>query len=209
MLYRASSQAPVAAHHLLPLIAAIALMFALYPLANHLLRDDGHGFAAERMAPGFELFDAGGERVSLAQFRGRHVYLMFGFLRCDRVCHTQAAVLAELGGLIDADKVHFLYLAMDSRHDQPSMLRKYFDQRGHNFTSLHATELRRMQSLAAAYNAPYRIDGNPTSASYSIDHPARIFLIGPEGQLQRVYGGTVGAADLAADFYRPDPNPES
>ena len=59
-----------------------------------------------------------------------------------------------------------------------------------------------MQALAAAYNAPYRIAGHPAGETYSIDHPARIFLIGPEGRLRQVYSNTVDAADLAEDFNR-------
>ncbi len=186
----------------LPLIAAIGLFIGLYPLAGLMLRDDGAGLTVERKAPDFELFDSTGQQVSLRDLRGSYVYLMFGFLRCDDVCHLQAALLAELAGLIGSEP-RFLYLAMDSRHDQPSLLRSYFDSRGDNFISLHATDMRRMQSLASDFNAPFRVAGNPAGDSYSIDHPARIFLIDPDGRLHSVYHGqNLAAADLASDYRR-------
>lgn len=199
------------AKHLLLLLAVIAVSFCIYPLASLLLQQQGHGFTFTRAAPDFRLTDANGETRALSDYRGRYIYLMFGYMRCADVCHTQVTQLAALADLLQQDDVEFLYLAMDSRHDKPSMLRAYFDQRGENFTSLHANSLQQMQSIASAYNAGYRISGNPGGDNYDIEHPGKIFLIAPDGQLRFVYySATTTANQIAADYQRLiNPQPKS
>ena len=54
MSVRPATQTTAAVHFLLPLLAAILLAFALYPLADFMLRDSSHGLADERMAPPFQ-----------------------------------------------------------------------------------------------------------------------------------------------------------
>ncbi|NEV64268.1 SCO family protein [Thiorhodococcus minor] len=41
-------------------------------------------------APDFSLRDTKGQGVSIADFRDKLVYLMFGYLSCDQVCHAQS-----------------------------------------------------------------------------------------------------------------------
>lgn len=193
-------------HHLLLLLVAIAVLFGVYPFAGLLLQTDGNGFATNRSVPDFELVDVRGNTRSLSDFRGRYVFLMFGFMRCADICHTQVTRLAALAEMLAGRDVEFLYLAMDSRHDEPSLLHAYFDQRGDNFTSLHANSLPQMQSIASAFNAGYRISGNPGSDSYDIEHPGKIFLIGPDGQLRLVYSGAkTTTGQIAANFNRLNP----
>ena len=60
-----------------------------------------------------------------------------------------------------------------------------------------------MQSIASSYHAAYRIAGNPAGEDYGIEHPARIFMIDPAGQIRRVYRGNNPDVHLiAADFRR-------
>ena len=189
------------ARQFLLVLASIALVFGIYPLSALLLQQNGHGFQVNRTAPAFRLSTATGELRRLSDYRGRHVYLMFGYMRCADVCHAQVNHLAALGDLLADRNIEFLYLAMDSRHDRPSMLQAYFDRRGDNFTSLHADSIAQMQSIAAAFNAGYRISGNPGGADYEIEHPAKIFLIDPSGKMRYVYSTTTATANqIAADF---------
>ena len=189
-------------HHILLILVAIAVVFSIYPLAGFLMQGDTYGVATNRQAPKFELIDADGKTRSIEDYRGRYVYLMFGFMRCEEVCHAQVTQLAALANILEDKEIQFLYLAMDSKHDDPSLLREYFDKRGDNFTSLHATNMAQMQSIASDFNADYRIDGNPSNANYTIEHPARIFLIDPSGQLQFVYYGVaLDIVKIAEEFH--------
>lgn len=192
--------------HILLLVVAIGFVFAIVPLFGLVSQQDTYGIETSQQAPRFELTDARGEPKSISDYKGRYIYLMFGFMRCEEVCHSQAAYLTSLADTLQGENVEFLYLAMDSKHDEPSLLREYFDRRGKNFTSLHAPNTAQMQSVANAFNAGYRIDGNPASAGYSIEHPARIFLIDPNGRLRLVYHGlALDLEKIAADYYWLNP----
>lgn len=194
-------------HHTLLIVVAVAVVFCIYPLAGFVMQRDTYGVATDRQAPKFELIDADGKTRSIEDYRGRYVYLMFGFMRCEEVCHSQVTQLAVLANILEDAEIQFLYLAMDSKHDDPSLLREYFDKRGDNFTSLHASNQSQMQSIASDFNAGYRIDGNPSDANYNIEHPARVFLIDPSGQLQFIYSGVApDSVKIAEEFYRLNSN---
>lgn len=183
-------------------VVTIASVFSLYPLASLLLQSEYYGVLTSRPAPEFKLYDARGHSVSASDYRGKYVYLMFGYLRCSDVCHSQVFKLDAIAGTLARSDIEFLYLAMDSEADKPSALQSYFDRRGDNFTSLHATSQVEMHSVAKAFGAGFRISGNIASDSYSIDHPTRIFLIDPKGDLRLTYKGTVLDANKVADDFR-------
>ena len=181
---------------------ALAILFGSAPVASILSQVPGGAWASARPAPDFELYDAAGAARSIEDFGGRNVFLMFGYLRCADICHSQVANLVALANQLQQSDAVFLYLAMD-RRDDPAALRQYFDRRGQKFVSLHARDTATMQAIASAYLAAYRIAGNPARADYDIEHPARIFLIDAAGQIRRVYNGTNPDIGLiAADFYR-------
>lgn len=181
---------------------ALATLFGSVPLASVLQQAPGGAWASARPAPDFELFDAAGAPRSIEDFRGRSLFLMFGYLRCADICHSQVANLVALANQLQQSDATFLYLAMD-RRDDPAALRDYFDRRGQDFVSLHARDTTTMQAVANDYLAAYRIDGNPAGDEYDIEHPARIFLIDPAGQIRRVYNGSnPDLQRIAADFYQ-------
>ena len=188
---------------MLLLALSLAAVFATVPLASLLLQPPGNGLVSDRPAPEFVLRDAAGKPVSLQDFRGRSVFLMFGYLRCNDVCHAQVANLVALANRLQHSDSVYLYLAMDSRRDDPAALYEYFDRRGQAFISLHAENTAQMQSIANAYLAGYRIAGNPASEDFEIVHPARIFLIDPAGRIRQTYTGINPDIELiAADYAR-------
>ncbi len=182
--------------HLCLILVSISAVFMVLPLANVFMQQETHGFQVDRPAPLFSLFDAKGHRVSLHDFHGQYIYLMFGFLRCEAVCHSQVAELAALSAALADENVQFLYLAMDSLRDDPVQLQGYFDQLGSSFKSLHAKDIPHMQSIASAFNAEYRINGNPTGDNFDIEHPAQLFLIDDNSQLRLIYRN--GSSDISA-----------
>ena len=193
----------VSYHHGLLLAAAIALVFSLQPLSYLLWHQDSYGFSGTRSAPDFRLYDTEGRPKTLADYRGRYLFLMFGYLRCADVCHSQVMNLMAIDNRLDDENIEYLYLALDSKHDEPSLVREYFDRRRENFTSLHAADLAQMQAVANAFHAGYRITGNPAGASYDIEHPTKIFLIDTQGRLRYTYNGlALDINRIVDDFFR-------
>ncbi len=190
------------------LALALIALAATAPLAS-LLQNTASNTAEPRPAPDFLLYDADGKPVSLRDFRGRTLFLMFGYLRCTDVCHAQVANLVALANRFEDENSVFLYLAMD-RRDEPAALREYFDRRGQDFVSLHAPDTAAMQGVASAYRAAYRIAGNPAGDDYEIEHPAMIFLIDPTGRLRHSYRGIDPDLErIAADYRRIDSGNDS
>ena len=173
------------------LILAALLLFALISMLHApLQRFDYYGLALSRRAPDFTLRDTSGEQIRLSEFRGKFVYLMFGYLGCDLVCHTQSLTLQMLSQRLPSERVQFLYLGMDPQWDTPERIRHYFDVRARNFTGLIARDRREAQAIAGEYHAYFSAKPNADGQGQRIDHPGFIYLIDPDGEIRLLYSGS-------------------
>ena len=181
--------------------ALVLLSFISIPLLPALtLSQDSYGLPTNKTAPEFQLTDTRGHSVSLADFRGKYVFLMFGFLGCTDICHSQALLFQEINLLADnPDNVAFLFVTMDPEQDTAKRLAAYFDGRGDNFTALRDERVTTLQRVAASYRAYFAHDGNRLNGAKDIRHPGLYFLIDPEGQIRRTYGASHKAAVLVVD----------
>lgn len=167
------------------------LLFILIPFVESPFQEfDFYGRNITGKAPTFSLTDTQGEIRTLDDFRGRFVYLMFGYLGCDDVCHTQALSFYMLNRSIETDRVQFLYLGMDPENDTARKIDNYFDSRGTNFTGLLARNIAHAQAIAGDYNAYFSIEPSNAYTNRSINHPGYIYLIDPDGNLRMLYNGT-------------------
>jgi len=97
----------------------------------------------EPQAPPFELADADGDIVRLADFSDKIVVLNFVFASCTDVCPLHSALIAELQAGVNAspmkDMVQFVTVTTDPSVDTPEVLRAYGAAHGldpHNWTFL-------------------------------------------------------------------------
>ncbi|MEO1079103.1 MAG: SCO family protein [Pseudomonadota bacterium] len=178
--------------------AGIWALFLLFAAALPLLgkgRTSDYGLAVKRAAPSFILSDSAGRQVSLADFGGRFVYLMFGYLNCPDVCHTQALLFEELNLAAGTpEDLAFVFVAIDPERDKPESVHAYFDERGSGFISLHGNDITDLQSLALQYHASFRRQpGEPDGTAYLIDHTGLFYLLGPDGRLRYTYAANQNA----------------
>jgi len=146
-----------------------------------------YGLKADGLAPEFTLHDANGTPISLDDFRGRYVYLMFGYMNCPDICQNQALTFQEINHHADnKHDLHFLYITMDPVRDHASLLAAYFDGRAPNFTSLRAADVGQVQALANQYKAFFAPEYT-SEGDYQIRHSGLFFLIGPDGRLRHIY----------------------
>lgn len=171
------------------LILSIAATAAIPFIKNPFENFNAYGMTINRSAPEFSLQNIAGDQVQLEHYRGRFVYLMFGYLGCDNVCHTQTLAFHTLNLKLTADNVHFLYLGMDPDNDTPEKISVYFDARAENFDGLIAADLKHAQQVAARYHAYFSVQPENFNSARKINHPGYIYLIDPEGQLRMVYSG--------------------
>lgn len=169
-------------------LMVLALFFCIPFIPMSIERTPHYGLKVNRQAPEFNLKNHLGEKVTLGDFRGKHLFLMFGYLNCQDICHSQALIFQEINHLVDnKSEVHFLYISMDPERDNAERLALYFDSRAQNFTSLRSDDFTRAQDLAVAYKAFFSREYGFSKQDYGINHNASYFLIDPNGYIRHVY----------------------
>jgi cytochrome oxidase Cu insertion factor (SCO1/SenC/PrrC family) len=131
----------------------------------------------------FALIDHTGHPRSDPDFRGKVLVVYFGFTYCPDICPTdlQAIGLAldRLGP--EGDSVQPLFITVDPERDTPDHLAEYvalFHPRLIGLTG----DSEAIRKAALAYKVFYAKAAGGNAGSYTIDHTAFIYLIGPAGQ---------------------------
>lgn len=184
------------------LLLLVFLVFFSLPFLPALFSDKRYyGMETGRKAPGFNLTSHAGENFSLSDFRGNYIFLMFGYLNCDGLCHNQVMLFQEVNALLSASGQTsqappvFLYISMDPARDDVKKVAKYFDNHADNFISLNASDFRHVQALAMDYGAYFTKTASNGSGNYEIDHPGRVYLIDQKGNLRITYSANHKQAD--------------
>lgn len=83
----------------------------------------------DKDTPGFELEDADGRIVRLADFQGKVVVLHFIYTNCPDVCPLHAERIAEIQEMVNQtpmkDQVQFISVTTDPKNDTAEVMRDY------------------------------------------------------------------------------------
>lgn len=124
------------------IVSAALLAFAAPVLAHHpgtnldeVMGDREKFFQViDQPASGFDLVDAEGEAVSLADFADRIVVLNFIYAGCLDVCPLHSEKIAQIQDLLDQSPmkqmVQFVTVTTDPERDTPEILRTYGEAHG-------------------------------------------------------------------------------
>jgi protein SCO1/2 len=169
-------------------LLSLLLLFSL-PALYSLSQDKRfYGHFINQPAHPFRINDVNGKPHSLEQHLGQFVFVYFGYLHCDQVCHNQVGVMFNIDRQASQKNIEFLFISMDPERDSPERLATYFNQFGSNFNALRPENTAQIQSIARHYHASFFKEPsirNP--GQYDINHPGTLFLIDPEGQLALIY----------------------
>jgi protein SCO1 len=149
--------------------------------------------------PDFSLIDVDSRPRTLADYRGKVVVLMFGFVRCPDVCPTELFTLAQAMKKLGSarDHVQVLFITLDPERDTPVILKSYMDAFDPRFTGLSGTTA---QTDAAAASFFVQYAKVPEGDDYVISHSSGIYLIDTIGRLRLVGTMNTTVADLAHDI---------
>jgi protein SCO1/2 len=147
----------------------------------------------------FSLIDHTGKRVTDKDFRGRYMLVYFGFTYCPDVCPSGlqviAAALQKLGA--KAELVIPIFITVDPERDTPQQLAEYvksFDPRLIGLTGSPDETA----AAAKAYRVYYKkVPDEKSTAGFTIDHSAIIYLMGPDGSYVTHFSQTMGVDALA------------
>lgn len=191
----------------LRIVALVLLSFALGGLAAMALLPGGR----ERLFSGvpsagkalvggpFSLVDHTGRRVTDKDFRGRYMLVFFGFTYCPDVCpsglQVMAAALQKLGA--KADRVTPILISVDPERDTPAQLADYVKSFDPRLVGLTGTR-EEVDAAAKAYRVYYKkVTDEKSTAGYTIDHTAIIYLMDPNGSYVTHFTHTIGVDALA------------
>ena len=131
----------------------------------------------------FSLVDHTGARVTDQSFRGRHMLVMFGFTSCPDICpsglQVMGAALDKLGP--KADRLTPIFISLDPERDTTAALAAYVPSFHKRLLGLTGTPAE-VETAAKAYRVYYKkVQDAKSTAPYTIDHSAFIYLMGPDG----------------------------
>lgn len=167
------------------LLVGAAAALALLPHARErLLPAAGSPIAGQALVGGpFTLTDHNGKRVTERDYRGHFMLVIFGFTFCPDICPGElqvvSAALDKLGS--KAERVAPLFITVDPERDTPEQLAQYVKSFHPRLVGLTGTP-DEVAAAAKAYRVYYKKVPDPKStAGYTMDHSAIIYLMGPDG----------------------------
>jgi len=156
----------------------------LYKLWEHKSKEDFYGNSLEMEIPDFTLTDQNGEKVSLSDFRGKPVFLFFGYTHCPDICPVTLSVLngvsKEFGE--ESDEFKVLFVTVDPERDNPETLKKYVPFFNESFTGLTGTP-DEIQDVANSFRAFYMKEESDSEAGYLMGHTSAIYLLDRKGNV--------------------------
>jgi protein SCO1 len=166
-----------------------------------------HTPASGEDVPDFNLTNQSGKQISLAQYRGKVLFVTFIYTRCPfsdfcpRVSSNFAEIYKQLGANPSIAGAHLLSISFDPDHDTPSVLREYAFSVAHT----HDPALFSRWEFAAPSSAdlPKIADFFAlaiTPKEGLLIHNLSTTVIGPDGKVVTWYhGGDWQVSDLIRD----------
>ena len=133
----------------------------------------------------FSLTDHNGKPRTIADFRGKLVFVFFGYTHCPDICPTtlsdMAGIMKSLGP--DADKLQVLFITLDPERDTPEVMAGYVPAFHSGFLGLYGDRAATEKVARDFKIFQQRVPG-PDGKSYTIDHTAASYVFDTRGHLR-------------------------
>ncbi|MGD9804869.1 MAG: SCO family protein [Hyphomicrobiaceae bacterium] len=189
----------------LVIIAALAFVFGglaallALPGARERLLPNATSVGQALVGGPFSLTDQTGRRVTDADFRGKYMLIDFGFTYCPDICpsslQVMSAALDQLGP--KAEKIVPIFVSVDHERDTPEQLKLYLQSFHPRMVGLTGTA-DEIAAAAKAYRVYYKkVTDEKSTAGFTYDHSALIYLMGPDGKYVTHFSHTAGPDAMA------------
>ncbi len=153
----------------------------------------------EKLGGDFTLTSAQGP-VSLSDYRGKAVMLFFGYTLCPDVCPTDLARMSAVFDQLsdsEAQRVVGIFVSVDTDRDTPERVTEYAAFFHNQIIGLSGSA-EAVAAVAKQYYVLYqRVDAEDSALSYTMDHSATTYLIGPKGKVRDLIQHGAGAQEMA------------
>ena len=136
-------------------------------------------------AKGFALTDQNGQRRTLEDFRGKLVFVFFGFTHCPDVCPT---TLAEMAGIMKAlgpesERLQVVFITLDPERDTPELLASFVPAFHPSFLGLTGDPAT-IDKVAKDFKVFAQKVPGKDGKSYTIDHTAGSYVFDAQGRIR-------------------------
>jgi len=145
----------------------------------------------------FVMVDQNNKPFNNANFEGYWNLIFSGYTNCPDVCPNTLNQMVQLYKLMDKkqrDQFRFIFLSVDPERDTPEHLKQYLDFFSQDFVGISGN-VADIDVLIKSLGGIYSIN-KQEGEFYTVDHSARIFIVGPNGErFGIVAGGAINAKD--------------
>ena len=185
----------------LVLIVWAVILYQIFTIKS---KSSFYGSSYDMKAPDFTLTDQDGEKVTLGDFKGKAVFMFFGYTHCPDICpvtlSTLNTVTNELGS--DKDKVQVLFVTVDPERDTQAELKKYVTFFNKDFIGLTGTP-EEIKNVSDSYHAFYMKEETGSESGYLMGHTSSVYLINPDGRIVLRYTQSkMDPKEIAKDIER-------
>jgi protein SCO1 len=149
----------------------------------------------------FALVDHTGKPRTLADFKGKLVFLFFGYTQCPDVCPTtmaeMAAVMQALGP--QAEQVQVLFVTVDPERDTQELLSQYVPAFHPSFIGLRG-DAAATAAVAKEFKVFYAKSAGTTPQNYSVDHTYGSYVFDRSGKIRLFVRHGKGPAPIIHDI---------
>ena len=136
-------------------------------------------------AKGFALTDQNGQQRTLEEFRGKLVFVFFGFTHCPDVCPT---TLAEMAGIMKAlgpesERLQVVFITLDPERDTPELLASFVPAFHPSFLGLTGDQAT-IDKVAKDFKVFAQKVPGKDGKSYTIDHTAGSYVFDAQGRIR-------------------------
>ncbi|KAH9577863.1 Copper chaperone SCO1/SenC [Trypanosoma melophagium] len=135
----------------------------------------------------FSLLGVDGRRYTDADFRGKWMYIYFGFTNCPDVCPEEMAkmsrVVQHLDKKVGRDYWQPIFISLDPRRDTPEKVREYLADFNPRILGLVGTQ-EEVEAAAREYRVYFAIPDEEAMSEedYLVDHSIIMYLMDPDGK---------------------------
>jgi protein SCO1/2 len=174
----------------------------LYQLFAAKSKADFYGNVYDREVPDFTLTDQNGSKVSLSDFRGRLVFIFFGYAHCPDICPVTLSALnsavRELGD--EQDEVQVLFVTVDPERDDQEALKNYVPYFNKSFIGLTGTP-EEIKEVADSFGVYYVKEETDSADDYYMGHTSSVYLLDKDGKIiMRYPQSKMEPGQIAADL---------
>ena len=138
--------------------------------------------------------------MSDLDYRNRYMLIFFGYTYCPDVCPTALSTVASALDKLDsgtAKKLVPIFISVDPERDTPEVMKNYVEAFGPSFQGLTGSPeaIAKVAKEFKVYAAKVKGD---SPDSYTVDHSAIFYLMGPDGRFIAHFTHGISAEELAA-----------